>query len=390
MDAQATAQLLRFFRELDDPRAANAWHPLGDILATAIMAVMCGCQGWVAVETWARGNQHWLRDILALPHGIPTHDTFNRVFGLIDPLKFEKCFQQFAAALVKSSGGLFLAVDGKTARRSYKNRWSNSAVHMVSAFVTKNQTVLGQLATDQKSNEITAIPKLLAMLELAGLTVTIDAMGCQRQIVWQINDQGGHWIVGLKGNQSTLHEKVKCLMDEAILCGAASANLGYFEQKQDKNNHGRIETRKVWVSNEVKWLGTQVLEQWPQLGSMIVVELTRQDLGDTTGHISVERRYFISDHTHRDAAFFAEGVRGHWGVENGLHWRLDVQMDEDQCRIRKNHGAENFSRLRRLALNKLKRADMLNERGKPMKIGLKLKQQACGWSREFLFKALSA
>jgi predicted transposase YbfD/YdcC len=390
MDAQATANLLRFFRELDDPRAANAWHPLGDILAIAIMAVMCGCQGWVAVETWARGNQHWLRSILALPHGIPTHDTFDRVFGLIDPLKFEKCFQQFTAALVKGSRGLFLAVDGKTARRSYRNRWSNTAVHMLSAFVTKNQAVLGQLATDQKSNEITAIPRLLAMLDIAGLTVTIDAMGCQRGIVEQINRQGGHWIVGLKGNQGVLHERVKCLMDEAILCGTEQANLGCFEQTQEKNNHGRIETRKVWVSNEVHWLGEPILGQWPALGSMIAVELKRQDLSDKDGKVSVERRYFISDHTHKDAAFFARGVREHWGVENGLHWGLDVQMDEDQCRIRKNHGAENFSRLRRLALNKLKRTDMLNEKGKPMKIGLKLKQQACGWSREFLLQALMA
>jgi len=390
MDAQATANLLRFFRELDDPRAANASHQLGDILAIAIMAVMCGCQGWVAVETWARGNHHWLRGLLALPRGIPTHDTFDRVFGLIDPLKFEKCFHALTRQLVKGSGGMFLAVDGKTARRSYKNRWSNTAVHLVSAFVTQNQTVLGQLATDAKSNEITAIPKLLAMLDIAGLTVTIDAMGCQRRIVEQIHQQKGHWIISLKGNQTTLHEKVKCLMDEAILCGAKQANLGYFEQTQDKNNHGRIETRKVWVSNEVHWLGEEILEQWPQLRSMIVVELKRQDLGDITGKVSVERRYFISDHTHQDAGFFARGIREHWGVENGLHWRLDVQMDEDQCRLRKNHGAENFSRLRRLALNKLQRAQMLKDNGKPMKIGLKLKQQACGWSREFLLQALMA
>lgn len=390
MDAQATAQLLRFFRELEDPRAANASHFFGDIVAIAIMAVFCGSQGWAAVELWARANQAWLKLLLPLPHGIPSHDTFDRVFGLIDPLKFEKCFQDFSAALVKNGRGVFLAVDGKTARRSYRNRWSNSAVHMVSAFVTTNQTVLGQLATDAKSNEITAIPKLLAMLDIAGLTVTIDAMGCQRQIVQQINKQGGHWIVGLKGNQSTLHEKVKCLMDEAILCGAESANLGYFEQTQDKNNHGRIETRKVWVSHEVGWLGEEILSQWPQLGSMIAVELTRQDLGDTTGHVSVERRYFISDHTHRDAAFFGEGIRGHWAVENGLHWRLDVQMNEDQCRLRKNKGAENFSRLRRLALNKLKRVEYLKPNGKPLKVGLASKQQACGWSRDFLLKALMA
>jgi len=186
MDAQATDGLLRFFRTLHDPRSANARHRLCDLLTVAILAVLCGCEGWAAVETWGLGNLEWLATFLELPHGIPSHDTFDRVFGMINPSGFERCFMDWTAALVKNASGLFVAVDGKTLRRSWKRAWSKTPVHLVSAFVSKNQLVLGQLATDCKSNEITAIPKLLAMLELAGATVTIDAMGCQREIAAQI------------------------------------------------------------------------------------------------------------------------------------------------------------------------------------------------------------
>ena len=207
MDAQVSEGLLRYFRIIQDPRAANAWHLLEDILAIAIMAVLCGAEGWAAVEAWGCVNQEWLKTFLELPHGIPTHDTFDRVFAMLDPLAFEKCFMEWTATLIKNGMGLFIAVDGKTLRRSFKHAWSKTPVHLVSAFVSKNQLVLGQVATDCKSNEITAIPKLLAMLELTGATVTIDAMGCQREIAGQIIRQQGHYILAVKENQPTLHEK---------------------------------------------------------------------------------------------------------------------------------------------------------------------------------------
>lgn len=388
MDVQATGEILRFFRGLDDPRAANARHPLSDILSIAILAVLCGSQGWAAVEGWGWGNIQWLATFLELPHGIPSHDTFDRVFALLDPLGFEKQFQAFTQALIKNSAGAFIAVDGKTLRRSWKKAWSKTPVHLVSAFADKNQVVLGQLATDSKSNEITAIPKLLAMLTLAGRTVTIDAMGCQRDIARQIIEQQGHYILAVKDNQPTLHEKVKGLLDEAILETFKSMSHGYDEQRTD--DHGRIETRRVWVTNEVKWLGKELLEQWPGLASLIVVESVRQDLGDLSGKVTTERRYFISSHGGTDAPFLARGIRGHWGIENRLHWSLDVQMNEDQCRLREGSGAENFSRLRRIALNKLKRWEFKKPNGKPLKMGLRLKQQSCGWSREFLLQALLA
>jgi predicted transposase YbfD/YdcC len=388
MEAQAAEGLLRFFTILPDPRASNARHRMSDILTIAILAVLCGSEGWAAVEAWGQGNLDFLSTFLDLPHGIPTHDTFDRVFAMLDPLAFEKCFNAWTAGLIQNGQGLFIAVDGKTLRRSFKRAWSKTPVHLVSAFVSKNQLVLGQLATDCKSNEITAIPQLLAMLNLANATITIDAMGCQREIAGQIRRQEGHYILAVKDNQPTLHEKVKHLLDEAILDRFQGIEHGFDEQKDE--SHGRIQTRRVWVTNQVHWLGQELLDLWPGLASIAVVESTRQDLGDFSGKVTVERRYFISSHADTDAKRMAEGIRSHWGVENGLHWCLDVSMNEDQCRLRVEHGAENFSRLRRIALNKLKRWQPMKSNGKPLKIGLGLKQQACGWSRKFLIDALLA
>jgi len=350
--------------------------------------VLCGAEGWAAVEAWGYGNRDWLETFLELPHGIPTHDTLDRVFAMLDPLAFEQCFQKWTAALVQNAGELFMSVDGKTLRRSFKKSWSKTPIHLVSAFVSKNQVVLGQLATDCKSNEITAIPKLLAMLELAGFTVTIDAMGCQREIAAQIIRQKGHYILSVKENQPTLYEKVKNLLDEALLDKFQGMRHGHFEETN--GGHDRLETRRVWVTDEVHWLGKELLELWPGLSSVAVVESVRQDLGDLTGKVSTERRYFISSHAGNDATRMAAGIRSHWGVENGLHWCLDVGMREDESRIRVEHGAENFSRLRRIALNKLKRWDAKKANGKSLKLGIRLKQQACGWSRKFLIEALLA
>ena len=388
MDAQANESLLRFFRGLQDPRAANARHLLSDILAIAIMAVLCGSDSWQMVEAWGWGNLKWLASFLELPHQIPSHDTFDRVFAMLDPLAFEKCFNQWTAALVHNSAGMFIAVDGKTLRRSWKHAWSQTPVHMVSAFASQNQLVLGQVATDIKSNEITAIPQLLAMLNLAGATITIDAMGCQRQIAQQIINQKAHYVLAVKDNQPTLHQKVKMLLDEALLSNFANMSHDYYEEID--SGHGRIEKRRVWVTDEVKWLGAELLWAWTGLSAVVLVESTRQDLGDLSGKISTERRYFISSHEGTDAKLHAQAIRGHWAVENVLHWRLDVSMNEDQCRLRVKHGAENFSRLRRIALNKLKRWEITKPNGKVLKTSLRIKQQSCGWSHKFLIEALLA
>ncbi len=223
--------------------------------------------------------------------------------------------------------------------------------------------------------------------------MTIDAMGCQRAIAAQVRRQGGHYVLAVTGNQPTLHAKVTALMDDLILShakGEPGTRVGHAEQAADKNNHGRVETRRTWVSDEVHWLAAELLGLWPGLSAIVAVECTRQDLSDLTGKATVERRYFITSHGGIDAAFLADAVRSHWGVENGLHWCLDVAMNEDQCRIRCGHGAENFSRLRRIALNKLKRLDLKTANGTVMNVGLATKRQACGWDRKILIEELLA
>jgi predicted transposase YbfD/YdcC len=387
MDARATTGLLRYFQIASDGRGDNVSHSLANILSIAIMAVLCGVEGWAGVETWALAHVDWLKTFLDLPHGIPSHDTFGRVFGQLDPLKFEECFQAWAKQLSQGSNGLFVAVDGKTLRRSWKRAWSRTPVHLVSAFVAQNHLILGQLATDCKSNEITAIPKLLAMLDLAGSTVTIDAMGCQRHIASTIREKGGHYILAVKDNQPELFLNVRITMNDGIRERFKGKAHGYWEETE--KGHGRIETRQVWVSTDVKPLGHDLLKAWPGLASLIVVESTRRGVREPKGKTSYERRYYISDHAHTDAKFFADGIRSHWGVES-MHWSLDVAMNEDQSRVRMDAGAENLSRLRRIAINKLKSWQPRKPNGKPLKIGLKLRQQMCGWNPKYLFDVLSA
>lgn len=387
MDARAAAGLLRFYQELPDRRGDNVSHSLVNILSIGIMAVLCGVEGWAGVEAWALAHVDWLKTFLDLPHGIPSHDTFGRVFANLDPLQFEKCFQKWTSHLSQSSGGMFVAVDGKTLRRSWKKAWSKTPVHLVSAFVAQNHLILGQLATDCKSNEITAIPKLLAMLDLAGCTVTIDAMGCQREIVKTILGQDAHYILAVKENQPSLFLSVKLLMNEGIRDRFKGKVHGYWEETE--KGHGRVETRRVWVCTDVKQLGHDLLSAWPGLASVIGVESRRRGVREPKGKASYERRYYISDHAHTDAEFFAQGIRSHWGVES-MHWSLDVAMNEDQSRLRMGKGAENFSRLRRIAMNKLKDWQPMKPNGKPLKVGLKIKQQMCGWNPNYLKDVLLA
>jgi predicted transposase YbfD/YdcC len=379
MEAQATEEILRFFRDVPDPRGANAWHPLSDVMTIAILAVFCGARGWADVEFWAHNHKDWLATFLKLPHGIPTHDTFDRVFASIDPNAFEKCFMAWSATLV-ASGKKLIAIDGKTLRQSFEHGWSRTPIHMVSAFVSGNQMVLGQLKVDNKENEIVAIPRLLELLDLKGATVTIDAMGCQKQIAQQIRAQRGNYVLAVKDNQPTLHEQILNSFTEARLEKFRGWTHDYTESVE--SGHGRIETRKLWVTTDIDHLS--VAKDWPGLACIVMVESTRKMRERTT----TETRYFIASHAKLDAPFMARAIRGHWQIENGLHYVLDVSMDEDGCRLRKRHGAENFSRLRRIALNKLRPIVVRNDRGTDMKASLAVKQKICGWNRNFLLSAL--
>lgn len=381
MDAPATEVFLRFFTGLSDPRRHNAVHRFTDLLTIAILAVLCKSDDWAEVVEWARAQRAWLARFLELPRGIPCADTFRRLFARLDPLAFERCFVGWTRALADATAGRVVAVDGKSLRQSFRHAWDRQgAIHLVSAWCAQNQLVLGQLACDGKSNEITALPKLLALLDLKGAIVTIDAMGCQRAIAAQVLHQQADYVLAVKDNQPTLHAKVQALMQDLAL-GRAKGEEGLCDyHQQSERRHGRIETRRVWVTDQVQWLGAELPGQWPGLGSVAMVECVRQDLGDFSGKVSVERRYFISSLTGQDAGRLGRAVRQHWGVENRLHWRLDMSFGEDRSRLRTGHGAENFSRLRRIVINQLK-AD-------PRKVSLKVKRYRCSIDRNYLLDIL--
>ncbi|MGH9567192.1 MAG: ISAs1 family transposase, partial [Candidatus Angelobacter sp.] len=326
MDAQATEGFLRFFLELPDPRRHNVRHLFTDILTIAILAILCKSDDWTDVVEWARAQRNWLGTFLLLPKGIPSADTFGRVFARIDPVAFERCFINWTKALAASMEGKLVAVDGKTLRRSFDHAWSKQqALHLVSAWCGENQLVLGQLAVREKSNEITAIPALLELLNIKGAIVSIDAMGCQKEIAARIREKKADYLLAVKDNQPTLHEKVQLLCREMVLDQTKGLSaMSYDFTSSTEQGHGRIETRKLWVTDEVHWLGQELLGQWQDLASIILVESTRQDLGDTTGKITTEHRYYISSVKGCNAKKMAHAVRGHWGVENQLHWRLDM------------------------------------------------------------------
>jgi predicted transposase YbfD/YdcC len=373
--------MLRFFLDLPDPRAANVIHKLHDIVVLAVCGVICGAGGWAEVEMFAKSKLEWFKRFLDLPGGVPSHDTFGRVFAALSPDAFERCFTAWVAGIAEVSGGRLIAIDGKSIRRSFEHAWDRSGMtHLVSAFVSANRMVFGQVAVDEKSNEIDAIPRLLALLDVGGATVTLDAIGCQREVAREVVERGGDYVLAVKQNQPTLHTKVKALLDEAILDGFAGMSHGHVEQTDDA--HGRVETRRTWVTDEVNWLGDDLRGQWPGLRSVAVVESVRQDLGDLSGKVTTERRYYISSRKGTDARVMHDAVRGHWSVENQLHWQLDVSFGEDQRRVRKGYGAENFSRLCRLALNLLKR-------DKSVKMGVHGKRLKAGWDEHYLLRLLT-
>jgi predicted transposase YbfD/YdcC len=374
MDANAPDHFLRWFGPLKDPRCGrNVMHRLSDMLAIALLAVLCGADSWVDVATWGRCKLEWLRTFLPLPHGIPSHDPFGRVFGRMDPTPFEQCFMAWTAALAQLDCRL-IAVDGKTLRRSFDQADGKAAIHMISAWSQENQLVLGQLTTEAKSNEITAIPELLKLLDLQGAVVTIDAMGCQKTIAQKVVDQGGDYILQVKDNHPTLRADLELLFAEAMRKDCLGVP---YEFTQDVTaGHGRVETRRLWTTDAVAWYAEA--SQWKGLARFICIEAIRQT-GDKR---SVDRRYYLSSLRRATAESLVRIIRGHWGIENGLHWCLDVSFHEDHSRLRKGHAAENFSRLRRLALNLLKK-------DKTFKVGLKTKAKACSWDHQYLLNVLT-
>lgn len=362
------------FCVLPDPRVDRTkLHKLEDILTIALCAVICGAETWVDIADFGRAKEAWLHTFLELPHGIPSHDTFGRIFAVLDPRGFERCFQSWIADLAGSSEGKLIAIDGKTIRRSLDRANGKAAIHMVTAWVHENHAVFAQVRTEDKSNEIKAIPRLLEMLNLKAATVTIDAIGCQRDIAQKVLDKDGHYVLAVKNNQESLYEDIRLFLDDAIENGFHGLQHDVYEQTE--KGHGRIETRRCWTTGQTEWLGQR--HSWPGLQSIAAVECSRK-IGQT---ISTERRYFISSLPGRTAQRIAVAVRNHWCVENELHWSLDVCFGEDQSRVRIGNAAENLSRVRRLALTLLKQE-------RTAKVGIKAKRLMAGWNENYLLKVL--
>ena len=379
MDASAAAPVLRLAGHVTDPRRHNRLHPLPQMIVMALVAILCGSDGWDDVADFCEAREEWFKRFLSLPRGVPSHDTFGRVFARLDPLQLEGMLRRWMDALKVSSGGKLIAVDGKSLRRSFQHAWdaSGTMAHVVSAFAGENRIVLAQLGVLDKGNEITAIPKLLAMIDLKGSTVTIDAIGCQREIARQITDAKGHYVLQVKDNQPTLHRKVAALLDEASL-ERMNGWAGSTSEDVD-GGHGRLETRRVWLTTEVQHLGTELLALWPSVRAIAAVERVREVIGKENA-VSTERHYYILSDGACTARRAAQIIRGHWSIENQLHHVLDVSFNEDQSRVRKGHGAENLSRLRRLTANLLQR--------NASKRSIRGQRKRCGWSDDYLFQTL--
>jgi predicted transposase YbfD/YdcC len=376
--------LLDALASVPDPRMDRTlWHPLPEVLFIALCAALCGADGFTQIEAWGRAKEAWLRQRLTLPHGIPSHDTFNRVFSCLDPEAFTTAFLRWVASLYSPTQGQLIALDGKTLRHSFTQANRKDALHVVSAWAVKNRLVLGQVKVDQKSNEITALPELLALLDITGCLVTIDAMGCQKEIARQIVAQGGDYVLALKGNQGSLHADVELFLEDAL-----TRNFQEVEHHPHRTfdaEHGRQETRRYWLTPEVAWLRERHGEQtWAKLTSLGMVESRRRNGGPGTP-VTVERRYYLCSlaaDTPGSAAQFAAAVRGHWGIENSVHWVLDVAFREDDCRVRKDHAPTNLATLRHWALNHLRQDRMASG-------GIQTKRLRAGWDERYLEKLLT-
>lgn len=372
---ELAASILAYFAKIRDPRVKRTRrHSLVDILVLSLCAVICGADSFCAIETFGRAKKTWLRTFLDLRHGIPTHDTIGRVFAALDPQALAEAFRKWALALARLTHGEVVAIDGKTLRRSFQEAGSSAFVHMVSAWASGNGIVLGQVKTEEKSNEITAIPRLLELLDLKGCLVTIDAMGCQKQIVDGIQSADADYLLAVKDNQPTLNAEVSTILEHCRRTPTAFS-VDYHETRE--TGHGRTEVRRCWTTDMVESLSQ--LEEWHGLRSLVMIESERTVAGQT----STERRHFISSCKGLSAKAALAAARRHWGIENGLHWVLDVVFREDDCRVRAGYAAENFAVLRHLSLNLLKSLKDTN-------LSVKLRRMRAAWDEEFLLKVLLA
>ena len=382
MQKHPKLSLIEHFEMLSDPRMDRTKaHDFIDVLIIAVCTLLCGGESFNDMEDFGYAKQDWFKTFLRLRNGIPSHDTFNRVLAALDPEQFLDCFLRWTQSLRQAVAQEIVALDGKALRRALNK--DQSIKYVVSAWAESNNLVLGQLKVTDKSNEITALPRLLRVLELSGCIVTIDAMGCQKKIAKEIIESDADFVLALKGNQETVHQEVKEFVDATVAetqkprpreakLSVAAARLATLETVE--KDHGRLETRRYYQSAELDWFAD--LKQWEGLKSVGMVESVREIDGKAT----VERRYYLSS-LPLNVELFARAVRGHWGVENKLHWVMDVCFREDHSRARAGYAAENLATLRRLALNLLKRE-------KTKKRGIRGKQLNAGWDHAYLLRLL--
>lgn len=370
-----TPALLEYFVNLPDPRIERCkQHELIDIIAIAILATICGAEHLTEMEQFGIAKQDWLKTFLNLKNGIPTHDTFARVFARLKPSAFRECFVDWVQAINTATAGEVVAIDGKTARRSHNQGAGIKALHLVSAWATRNRLTLGQIKVDQKSNEITAVPELLQLLEIKGCIVTVDALNTQKDIAREIRQQGAHYVLALKENHPNLHAEVAGIFEAVRNVNLTERAITPFETIE--KGHGRIETRRCWSIEAPDWL--MGFEQWRDLNSLILVEARREIKDQQT----TELRYYLSSLS-ADAKRAADAVRAHWGIENSLHWSLDVSFGEDDSRVRVGHAPENLALVRKITHNLLQHETTL-------KRGIKTKRLKAGWDETYLLKVLNA
>jgi predicted transposase YbfD/YdcC len=373
MSADGRARIAEYFQELTDPRRREVTYPLINIVVMALCAVLSGADDFVSIAPWAETKREWLANFLDMSAGVPSHDRFNAVLGAIKPAEFEKCLLSWITALHQITDGQVIAIDGKTLRRSFDAASSKAPIHMVSAWATANHVSLGQVVTDEKSNEITAIPKLLELLEIQGCLVTIDAMGCQREIAAQIVAQGGDYVLAVKENQPKLYEEIQEFFSAQLEDECRSVACRRFESHE--KGHGREDDRYYYLAKRPEKFSQAA--KWVALAAIgMAVRVTRTKDGKETSDV---RYYAVSRYL--SGQKFAAAVRGHWGIENSLHWQLDVTFAEDQCRLRKGCADANFSLLRRTALSLLKN-------NSTQKVGVKNKRLCAAWNDDYRLQVL--
>lgn len=368
--------ILSYFSDLEDPRGGkNITHPLGNIITIAILAVICGADGWVDVEEYGKAKQDWLSTFLTLERGIPSHDTFGRVFRWIDEDAFQARFIKWTASICQQTQGEVIALDGKKLRRSQEKRKGREGIWMVSAWASENRLVLGQKKVDDKSNEITAIPELLAQLDITGCVVTLDALNTQTAVAKQIVAANADYILAVKKNQGTLYQDMEMLFEGFTDTHYQSVN--YQTAQRTNEGHDRQEFRQVWVVTDPEYLAyLRKGSKWANLTSLIKLVTVRVTPTKTETHT----RYFISSWS-TSAQDFLRAIREHWQIENGLHWVLDIAFREDESRIRKDHAPQNMAVLRHLALNLLKQDTSV-------KVGIAAKRKMAGWDNSYLLNVL--